>query len=468
MDANGLRPGAFGHDVDWLHAIGQKLHPVAIGIDLDSQDHIAAGFEIIARLLQHVGEHGDLVKPGRIRQLDKGKAVALGAFSFLFGGDRSGQLAHEGPVGGAGGDLGQGFHVLAFERGHIVIQGVAGEVEAHRLMFMAQPFDRQPIIAEGQARFGDVGATVTKETDLVRGLRLMDRGGIGDETVERLKHPGAVGFQLVKGPGAGQHFQGALADAFEVHPAGKVEERGEGLFRAGFGFSGGDDETHRINAHVFQRAQRVDQRLIFDGEGRGRGVDARGHHLDAHLVEFALIHRQLVGQMNIAVHHAGHEFHRVIGLEPAGLIADHGVGGGVGFVETVVGEFFQKVEHLAGFLGVDVVGDLAAFDEFGPFLGHFLGDLFPHRAAQQVSPAKGIAAHDLRDLHHLFLIDDDALGFREDMVNRRMDGFERFQPVLDLAIGRDVFHRAGAIKGHERHDIFDAGGFHAPKRVHHA
>ena len=172
--------------------------------------------------------------------------------------------------------------------------------------------------------------------------------------------------------------------------------------------------------------------------------------------------------MNIAVHHARHEFHRVIGLEPAGLIADHRIGGGVGFVKAVVGEFFQKVEHLAGFLGVDVVGDLAAFDEFGPFLGHFLGDFLPHRAAQQVSPAKRVAAHDLRDLHHLFLVDDDALGFREDMVNRRVDGFQRFQPVLDLAIGRDVFHRAGAIQRHERHDIFDAGGFHAPERIHHA
>ena len=138
------------------------------------------------------------------------------------------------------------------------------------------------------------------------------------------------------------------------------------------------------------------------------------------------------------------------------------------FVETVVGELLQQVKDLARFFLGDVMGGQSAFDELGAFLGHFFGDLLTHGTSQQVGPAQRIACHNLGNLHHLFLVDDDALGFFQDMVDRRMDRFQIAQPVLDLAIGRDVFHRAGAIQGHQRHDVFDAGGLHAPQRIHHA
>ncbi len=49
-----------------------------------------------------------------------------------------------------------------------------------------------------------------------------------------------------------------------------------------------------------------------------------------------------------------------------------------------------------------------------------------------------------------------------------MERFQRPQPVLDLAIDGDVLHRPRTIKRHQRHDILDAGGLHAPQRIHHA
>ncbi len=54
------------------------------------------------------------------------------------------------------------------------------------------------------------------------------------------------------------------------------------------------------------------------------------------------------------------------------------------------------------------------------------------------------------------------------MVDAGMDRFQRARAVLDLAIGRDVLHRAGTIQGHEGHDILDAGGLHPAQRIHHA
>jgi len=122
------------------------------------------------------------------------------------------------------------------------------------------------------------------------------------------------------------------------------------------------------------------------------------------------IYRQLVGQVDIAIHHTGHELDRVIGLEPGSLIADHRIGRRVGFVEPVVGELLKQVKDFTGLFLVDPVLHRALF-EFRALLGHLFGDLLAHGAAQKVSTAKGIARHHLRDLHHLFLIDDDALGF---------------------------------------------------------
>jgi len=229
-----------------------------------------------------------------------------------------------------------------------------------------------------------------------------------------------------------------------------------------------DNEPHRLDAHVLERAQRVIQHAAPHHEDGLGAVDAGRRPGQAqplaHLLE---IDRQLVGEVDIAIHHAGHEFHRVIGLEPGGLVAHHRVGGGVGLVEAVIGEFLQQVKDLVGLAFVHTVGHRARL-EFRAFPGHLGGDLLAHGAAQQIGAAKAVARHDLRDLHHLFLIDDDALGLFEDVVDQRMDALDLAQPVLDLAIGRDVLHRAGTVERDQRHDILDAGGFHPLERVHHA
>ena len=54
-------------------------------------------------------------------------------------------------------------------------------------------------------------------------------------------------------------------------------------------------------------------------------------------------------------------------------------------------------------------------------LGHLLGLLLAHRAAQQVGAAQRVAADDLRHLHHLLLVDHDAVGLFQD----RFDSADR-------------------------------------------
>ena len=291
----------------------------------------------------------------------------------------------------------------------------------------------------------------------------MDRGGIADQRIKAVKHPPAIGIKQIKRAGARQHFQRPLAHAFQINAACDIEQIDELALATRLGH-----KLHRLDAYIFQSAQRVDHFAVFDRECRVRAVHARRDDLDIEdLGDLFFIDAQLIGQMQVAIHHASHELDGVIRLQPRGLIAHHRIGSCVRFIEAVIGEFLQQIKDFAGFLLVDPIGDGPSL-ELGALLGHFLGDFLTHRAAQQIGTAKRIARHDLRDLHHLFLVNDNALGLGQNMIDQRMDGFQLLEPVLHLAIGRNIFHRAGAVQRHQRHDILNACRLHAPERIHHA
>ena len=99
---------------------------------------------------------------------------------------------------------------------------------------------------------------------------------------------------------------------------------------------------------------------------------------------------------------------------------------------------------------------------------HLGADLLAHGAAQQVGVAERVAGHHLRDLHHLFLVDDDAEGLLQDRLEHRMQVFRLFVAMLARAIGRDVRHRTRAIQRHQRDDVLEAVGPHVDQRPPHA
>ena len=74
----------------------------------------------------------------------------------------------------------------------------------------------------------------------------------------------------------------------------------------------------------------------------------------------------------------------------------------------------------------------------------------------------------MRDLHHLFLIDDDALCLVENMVDRRVQHVAVAEIVFDLAKLGDVLHRAGSVERHKRDNVLNTIRFHALERIHHA
>jgi hypothetical protein len=146
----------------------------------------------------------------------------------------------------------------------------------------------------------------------------------------------------------------------------------------------------------------------------------------------------------------------------------------VGFVETITGEFFHQVENVTGQVGVDIVGG-ATFNETAALLGHFLGFFLTHGPAQHVRTAEGVAGHDLGDLHHLFLIQDDAVGRGQYgleafvlVVGVRVSQFGAAVFTVDKVIHHARLQRARTEQGHQCDQVFQAVGLELFDQLLHA
>ena len=112
-------------------------------------------------------------------------------------------------------------------------------------------------------------------------------------------------------------------------------------------------------------------------------------------------------------------------------------------VEAIAGEGLHLVEDLIGLGLVDAFFRRPLSEDF-TVLRHFLGLLLTHRAAQQVGSAQRVAAHELRSLHHLFLVHKDAVGLRQHFLQQWMRVTDGLLAVLAGTEARDVVHGTGA------------------------
>ena len=92
------------------------------------------------------------------------------------------------------------------------------------------------------------------------------------------------------------------------------------------------------------------------------------------------------------------------------MISDQGVSGAMGFIESILSE----LSHLFVEFLRDVWGDIflfCAIDEGDFKFFHHIGIFFTHGFTELVGLIHGQRTDDLSDLHDLFLIDNDAIGF---------------------------------------------------------
>ena len=120
------------------------------------------------------------------------------------------------------------------------------------------------------------------------------------------------------------------------------------------------------------------------------------------------------------------------------------------FVESVVGEFFQKVEDGRRFFLRDVIVLPAPGDEVDPLLGHLLLVLFAHGAAQEIGLPQAVASQQVRRLLHLFLVNEDAVGLLGNLFKERMVEIDLRLALLALDVVGDERHGTRTVKGAER------------------
>ena len=138
-------------------------------------------------------------------------------------------------------------------------------------------------------------------------------------------------------------------------------------------------------------------------------------------------------------------------------------------VEAVAGKLLHQVKDALGFFLGDPVGS-ASGHELGALRGHLFLLLLSHGAAKDVRFSKRKTRQEIGDLHHLFLVQDDAVGFLKNVFQLRK--FEADLGLALFAVDEIVDHAAldgaGTVQRVESGEIFDARGLVATENVAHA
>ena len=99
---------------------------------------------------------------------------------------------------------------------------------------------------------------------------------------------------------------------------------------------------------------------------------------------------------------------------------------------------------------------------------HLLAVFLAHGAAQDIGLAETVAGKIARDLLHLLLIGDDAVGRLQDRLQLRMQIVGALLTELSRTIGRDIRHRSRPIERDQHDQVFEPVRAHVDQRAPHA
>ena len=197
-------------------------------------------------------------------------------------------------------------------------------------------------------------------------------------------------------------------------------------------------------------------------------VDVRRHDFDPEPFALGDEDADLVRVRDFVAHHRGHEFHGVIRLQECRLVTEPRVRGGVRTVESIAGEFFQRVEDFVRLVLLDAVQLCRARAKLDALLGHLFLVLLAHRATEQICAAERVAREHLRGLHDLLLIDEHAVGFARDFIEQLVRRAHFREALLALHVVGDEVHRAGPVERDECVDVLDAAHVELLRPARHA
>ena len=168
-------------------------------------------------------------------------------------------------------------------------------------------------------------------------------------------------------------------------------------------------EANRIALLVANRRERV-----------LAGIDIGRQHANIHFAAFVDVLHDLRHVAGFRREQRGHEIDRIVRLQISRYECQKRISRRVRLVEAVSGELLHQVEDLLGLLR-RMTPLRRALHEAAALLGHLFRFLLAHGAAQHVGLAQRVAGDAIRDLHHLLLVDHDAVGLLQDFLQLRED-----------------------------------------------
>jgi len=138
--------------------------------------------------------------------------------------------------------------------------------------------------------------------------------------------------------------------------------------------------------------------------------------------------------------------------------------------EAVGREFFNQLVQCFRFRLVDPMILMAAIHELDAIFFHHVFFLFAHRLAQTICFAQRETRELIGDLHHLFLIQNDAVSLLQNILQLRQFvadlGFSVF--AVDEIVDHAALNRPWAIQRVQRGQILNSRRLVAPQYVAHA
>ena len=136
-------------------------------------------------------------------------------------------------------------------------------------------------------------------------------------------------------------------------------------------------------------------------------------------------------------------------------------------IKPIAGKLSDLFEYAVGLRFIDAALN-GTRDKPRLLLVHLLLLLLAHGPAQEVGLAQRIACQDLGDLHDLFLIDYDAVGFFQHRLEAGMQHVGSLAAKFAVDIGVDIVHRARPIERDQGGDFLNRARPHLAQRVAHA
>src|SRR5215469_148738 len=343
---------------------------------------------------------------------------------------------------------------------------MTGDVEAEHCVLACEALFFAPGsgFAKLKVKFGSTDRATKEKAVLARLFRACGALLCGNRIIDRGEH-GFARSKRIHRAGLNQAFKDALVEEAWFDALAEVVERFEFALAQtrvanGLGgvfpdiFDGGHTEADGV-------ADRSEVEIAFVDVGRKDG--------NAHATGFVDVLDDLFGAAGFGGKKRSHKFDWIVCLEIGGLVCEKRISTGVGFIETVSGEFLHQVKDANRFLVRDFVL-LAAGQEFSALSRHFLFLFLPHGSTEDIGFAKREAGQAVGNLHDLFLIEDDPVGFFEDVFELRE--FVRDLRLAVLAVDEVIDHAAlngtRTVEGVERGQVFDARGLITAEDVAHA